>query len=115
MSNNPSPFQIAISDSELEFLRKKLELTRFPDEIEGAGWDYGAPLCDVKRLVHHWRDEYLPKWRDHEARLNHELPQYTMDINVERFGTLNIHFVHQKSEVVDAVPLLFVHGCEWLL
>jgi hypothetical protein len=26
-------------------------------------------------------------------------------------GTLNIHYVHQKSAVPDALPLLFVHGC----
>jgi len=25
-------------------------------------------------------------------------------------GTLNIHYVHQKSDVPDAIPLLFVHG-----
>jgi len=26
------------------------------------------------------------------------------------FGTINIHYVHKKSEAVGAIPLLFVHG-----
>jgi hypothetical protein len=29
-------------------------------------------------------------------------------------GTLNIHYVHQKSAVPDALPLLFVHGCMFI-
>ncbi|TEB09975.1 epoxide hydrolase 1 [Coprinellus micaceus] len=104
-----APFTIAIPDNDLEFLRKKLELTRLPDELEEAGHEYGAPLADVQRLAKYWQDEYLPKWREHEARLN-DLPQFTRDIEVEGFGTLNIHYVHKKSEVADAIPLLFVHG-----
>jgi hypothetical protein len=108
-----APFTIAIPDNDLEFLRKKLELTRLPDELEEAGHEYGAPLADVQRLAKYWQDEYLPKWREHEAKLNEDLPQFTRDIEVEGFGTLNIHYVHKKSEVADAIPLLFVHGCEW--
>jgi hypothetical protein len=40
------------------------------------------------------------------------LPQYTTEIAVDGFGTLNIHFVHKRSQVENAIPLLFVHGCE---
>jgi pimeloyl-ACP methyl ester carboxylesterase len=32
-------------------------------------------------------------------------------IAVDNFGELWIHFVHQKSRLVKAIPLLFVHGC----
>jgi len=35
---------------------------------------------------------------------------FTRDIEVDGQGTLNIHYVHKKSEVENAVPLLFVHG-----
>ncbi|EGO03311.1 hypothetical protein SERLA73DRAFT_174750 [Serpula lacrymans var. lacrymans S7.3] len=103
-----SEFKIAIPDEKLATLRAKLELTTFPDELEDAGWKYGAPLADVKRLVGRWKDGY--DWRKYEKALNDELPMYTRDIDVEGHGSLNIHYVHQKSEVVDAIPLLFVHG-----
>lgn len=106
----PKPFSIAVPDAELELLHKKLELTRFPDELDEAGRDYGVPLADVKRLVALWKDAF--DWRAHETALNAELPQFTVDIEVEGFGTLNTHFVHKESSVKGAIPLLFVHGCK---
>ena len=104
------PFTLSVPDADLELLRKKLDITRFPDEVEGAGWDYGVPLADVQRLVARWKDGY--DWRAAEAKIN-EIPQYTTDVGVDGFGTLNVHFVHQRSEVKNAIPLLFVHGCEF--
>lgn len=104
------PFTLAVPEADLGLLREKLNTTRFPDEIQGAAWDYGAPLADVKRLVARWKDGY--DWRSAEAKLN-EIPQFTTDVDVDGFGTLNIHFVHRRSEVKNAIPLLFVHGCEW--
>ncbi|KAJ7082973.1 Alpha/Beta hydrolase protein [Mycena epipterygia] len=101
-------FKIAIPDEQIEQLRQKLKLTRLPDELENAGWEYGSPLADIKRLVARWENDY--SWREHEAQINAELPQFTRDIEVTGHGILNIHYVHQKSEVPDAIPLLFVHG-----
>ena len=103
-------FNITVSDKQLSILQQKLALTILPDELEDAGQDYGAPLADIRRLVSRWKEGY--DWRKHEAQLNAELPQFTRNIEVEGHGTLNIHYVHKKSEVVDAIPLLFVHGCE---
>ncbi|CAA7268337.1 unnamed protein product [Cyclocybe aegerita] len=102
------PFRIAVPDDSINILKKKLALTVFPDELEGAGFDYGVPLGDLQHLVARWKDGY--DWRKYEAQLNDELPQFTRNIEVEGFGALNIHYVHKKSQVVDAIPLLFVHG-----
>ncbi|KAK1227129.1 hypothetical protein PQX77_009869 [Marasmius sp. AFHP31] len=103
-----TPFNISIPDSEIAFLKQKLELTRLPDELDGAGWDYGAPLADIKRLVARWKDGY--DWRKYEKELNDELPQFTRDIEIDGHGMLNIHYIHKKSEAKGAIPLLFVHG-----
>ncbi|KAI3609549.1 epoxide hydrolase [Moniliophthora roreri] len=103
-----SSFKIAVSDEALDLLKKKLELSRLPDEIDEAGWDYGAPLADIRRLLARWKDGY--NWRKHEKILNDELPQFTRDIEVQGHGVLNIHYVYKKSEVPNAIPLLFVHG-----
>ncbi|KAJ7776756.1 Alpha/Beta hydrolase protein [Mycena maculata] len=104
-----SIFKISVPEEQLEELRQKLKLTRFPDELQDAGcWDYGAPLADIRRLVDRWQTGY--NWREHEAQINAELPQFTRDIDVTGHGTLNVHYVHQKSEAPDAIPLLFVHG-----
>lgn len=103
------PFKLSIPESDLELLRNKLALTRFPDEIEGANWDYGVPLADIKRLVSRWKDGY--DWRKYEATIN-EIPQFTRDIEVDGFGPINVHYVHQRSTLENAIPLLFMHGCE---
>ncbi|KAG2046542.1 alpha/beta-hydrolase [Suillus hirtellus] len=103
-----TPFQIDIPDEKLTILRAKLELASFPNELEDAGWKYGAPLADVKRLTERWKNGY--DWRKYEKEINEQLPMFTRDIDVDGFGALNIHYVHKKSEIVDAIPLLFCHG-----
>ncbi|KAF9012988.1 alpha/beta-hydrolase [Hymenopellis radicata] len=102
------PFKISVSDDKIDLLRRKLDLCVFPDELEDSGTSYGAPLADMRRLVDYWRSGF--DWRAQEAALNVELAQFTRDIEVTGFGTLNIHYVHQKSKAVNAIPLLFVHG-----
>lgn len=106
-------FQIDISSEQIAQLKQKLSLTIFPDELDDAGRAYGAPLSDIKRLVARWLDGF--DWKAQEAAINADLPQFTRDIEVDRFGKLNIHYVHKKSTVADAIPLLFVHGCELFL
>ena len=75
------------------------------DETAPGPWEW-----DVKRLAARWQKGY--DWRTHERALNSELPMYTRDIDVTDFGALSIHYVHKRSSVADAIPLLFVHGCE---
>ncbi|KAF9453151.1 alpha/beta-hydrolase [Macrolepiota fuliginosa MF-IS2] len=106
--SSETPFKIAVPDEDIVVLKQKLNLTRFPDELQDAGRDYGAPLSDIQRLVAYWKDGY--DWRKREAELNAELPQFTRDIEVEGFGSLNVHYIHKKSSVSTAIPLLFVHG-----
>ncbi|PBK59184.1 alpha/beta-hydrolase [Armillaria solidipes] len=108
MASPESPFKISIPEEKLELLQQRLALVTFPDELDDSGKKYGAPLKDIQRLVARWKDGF--NWRAQEAALNAELPQFTRDIDVESFGVLNIHYVHKKSEVEGAVPLLFVHG-----
>ncbi|KAF9046361.1 Alpha/Beta hydrolase protein [Panaeolus papilionaceus] len=103
-----TPFRINIPDAVIQSLKAKLALTTFPDELDEAGWTYGVPLANFKRLVARWQDGY--DWRKHEKQINDELPQFRRTINVDGFGDLGIHYVHQKSTVKNAIPLLFVHG-----
>jgi len=104
------PFTIEIPPAKIDKLRQKLSLAEFPDELEGSGWDLGCPLADIKRLTKAWEQW---DWRQAEKKLN-AYPQFHMDIDVDGFGTLDIHFLLQRSEAKDAIPLLFVHGCKLL-
>lgn len=104
---NINPYTIAVPDSQIEDLKIRLNLAKFPDELDAAAWDLGAPLADVQRLATYWKDKF--DWRKAEKTLN-RFPHYTTDIQCDGFESLNIHFIHRKSGVEGAIPLLFVHG-----
>lgn len=106
------PYRISVPDDDLKRLHAKLDVADFPDELDEAGWDYGAPLADIKRLTTYWKDGF--DWRKQEIEMN-RLPNFQTKIELDGFETLNIHFVYQKSDVKNAIPLLFVHGCKDLL
>lgn len=104
------PFKIAVPDADIEALKKRLELSAFPDDFDfSENWNYGVPLADIKRLASRWRDGF--DWRAQEAKLN-EIPQFTTKITVDGFDELEVHFVHQQSNNKDSIPLLFCHGCK---
>ena len=96
------PFEIAVPDAVLEDLQTRLERTRLPDQLDGAGWDYGAELGYLTALITYWRDEF--DWREQERRLN-QFDQYRTVID-----DLDIHFIHHRSPEADALPLIITHG-----
>jgi epoxide hydrolase len=96
------PFRIDVPQTVLDDLSDRLARTRWPDELPGAGWDYGVPLDDLRDLAAYWRTRY--DWRAHEAELN-AVPQFTTTIDGQ-----NIHFLHVRSPESDALPLLLTHG-----
>src|SRR3979411_3305606 len=98
MNEKIKPFRIDIPQADLDDLSDRLVRTRWPDELRGAGWDYGIPLGSLKELAEHWRTVY--NWRDHEARLN-EFPQFTTVID-----GASVHFRHVRSPEPDALPLI---------
>lgn len=101
-------FQIAIPEERINRLKQKLALTDFCDEVEDeTPWVRGPPLADIKRLANYWATGY--NWRQHEAELN-KLPHFMTKIDIDNYGTYDVHFIHARSSVKNAIPLLFSHG-----
>jgi pimeloyl-ACP methyl ester carboxylesterase len=96
------PFEIAVKDAVLRDLKERLARTRWPDQIDGTGWEYGVPVAYMKDFVAHWQTKY--DWREQEKQLN-KLDQFTTKID-----GLDIHFVHVRSKEKAAVPLVITHG-----
>jgi epoxide hydrolase len=95
-------FRIQIPQTKLDDLIRRIENTRWPDELPDVGWERGVPLDYLMELAEYWRTEF--DWRAAEARLN-EFPQYITEID----GT-TIHFVHVRSPEKNALPVLISHG-----
>jgi pimeloyl-ACP methyl ester carboxylesterase len=96
------PFTIKTAPEALDDLHNRLSRTRWPDELPGAGWNYGMPLDYVQKLADYWRNGY--DWRMWEAKLN-QYPQFTTTIDGQ-----NIHFLHVRSAQPNALPLILTHG-----
>lgn len=96
------PFRIDIPQAQLDDLHRRLAATRWPDELPGAGRQYGVPLSEIQELVSYWRGGY--DWRQQERRLN-AVPQFTTRID----GQL-VHFLHVRSARPGALPLVLTHG-----
>ena len=86
----------------LEDLKARLRRTRYPDEIPGSAWDYGTNSAYLKELVTYWTEEF--DWREQERQIN-EFDHFKTNID-----GLDIYFIHQRSPVEDATPLLISHG-----
>lgn len=102
-------YKINVPQSSLNELKHKLDLAKFPDTVDSNSWEYGVAVDDVKRLAKYWQNEF--SWASFEERLN-RLPQFEATIEIENFDAIELHFLHQRSEDADAIPLLFIHGCK---
>ncbi|MDU0294788.1 epoxide hydrolase [Saccharothrix longispora] len=96
------PFRIEIPESALEDLRKRIDETRWPTGIPGAGWSRGVPPEYLRELAEYWRHDY--DWRAAERRLN-QFPQF-----IDTIDGVDIHFLHVRSPEADATPVIMTHG-----
>jgi pimeloyl-ACP methyl ester carboxylesterase len=96
------PFDLAIPERDLDDLRTRLGRTRWPEPATLGGWTQGANLASIQSLCDYWRTQY--DWRRCENLLN-GFGQYRTQID-----GLGIHFLHVRSPVEDALPLIMTHG-----
>jgi len=95
-------FTIDIPEHVLDDLRERLSHARLPDEVEGAGWDYGTNLGYMQEIVDYWQNRF--DWRTREAELN----RYH-HFRTEIAGS-GIHFIHERGRGEDPLPIILTHG-----
>ncbi|MBV9739837.1 MAG: epoxide hydrolase [Hyphomicrobiales bacterium] len=95
-------FTIDLPEAVLADLSRRIDATRWPDEIEGSDWEAGTNLGYMKALAVYWRDGF--DWRSQEKALN-ALPQHRIVLD-----DLHIHFVHQRGKGPKPLPLIITHG-----
>tara|TARA_B110000438_G_scaffold282921_1_gene310411 strand:- start:1466 stop:2905 length:1440 start_codon:yes stop_codon:yes gene_type:complete len=105
LANNDSriyPFEINVGESDIADLKRRLTNTRIPDQIIGTSWEYGTDVKYLQELLEYWENDF--DWKQQEAELN-AFDQFTTEVE-----GLAMHFIHQRSENPDAIPLMIVHG-----
>jgi pimeloyl-ACP methyl ester carboxylesterase len=101
-SSGVRPFTIAMPDAVLDDLRRRLAATRWPPQVDAAGWDYGTNVGYLQELCAYWRDGF--DWRAAERRLN-VLPQFVAEIDDQE-----LHFIHLRGSGASPVPIVLTHG-----
>src|SRR5690348_268515 len=96
------PFRIDIPQDTLDDLCERLARTRWPDEVERAGWDYGTNLKYMKEFADYWQHTF--NWRKQEAKLN-QFAQFRAEVD-----GLGIHFIHEPGKGPNPLPILLTHG-----
>jgi epoxide hydrolase len=102
MSEQITPFRMEIPEADLEDLRQRLRLTRWPEPETVDDWSQGVPLVYVRELCNYWLESY--DWRACEASLN-RFPQFRTEVD-----GVDIHFLHVASPQQGALPLVMTHG-----
>ena len=95
-------FTIDVPAAVLSDLDERLARTRWPDQLPGTDWSYGADTAYLRELVAYWQREY--DWRAQERALN-RFEHYRATVDGTR-----IHFVHARSRDPNAIPVLLLHG-----
>lgn len=96
------PFYVSVPQGAIDDLKRRLELTRWPERETVGDWSQGVPLAKAQALVAYWRDRY--DWRRFETHVN-GFPQYRTEID-----GLGIHFIHLPSPHSNALPIILTHG-----
>lgn len=96
------PFTLAIPQSQIDDLNRRIDHTRWPEKETVDDWSQGTPLAALQDFVAYWRHEY--DWRRCEGRLN-ALGQFMTTID-----GVDIHFLHVRSPHTGALPLVMTHG-----
>lgn len=101
----PSPietFAISVTNEQIEDLKTRLRMTRWPDQETPDDWSQGIPLAYMQEIHEYWLNEY--DWPARQTLLN-RYPGFTTEIE-----GLDIHFLHVRSPEPNARPLLMTHG-----
>ena len=96
------PFRLEVPNETLVRIRNRVRDYPWHEMPDDGGWGYGTNLDYMKELCAYWVDHF--DWREQEARIN-RLSHFTAPVD-----GMDIHFIHEKSDSPNAMPLIISHG-----
>jgi epoxide hydrolase len=96
-----TPFTVDVPPTEVSDLVARIANTRWPSDVVGD-WSRGVPTAYARKLADYWANEF--DWSAQQAFLN-SFPQFSTSVDGQA-----IHFVHVRSSLDGATPLLLLHG-----
>jgi pimeloyl-ACP methyl ester carboxylesterase len=95
-------YTIDVPQATLDDLQERLATVRWPEEVEGVGWEQGTDLAYMQELVGYWRSGY--DWRAQEVRLN-RFAHFAAEVDGEE-----LRFIHERGKGPNPLPIILFHG-----
>jgi pimeloyl-ACP methyl ester carboxylesterase len=108
--SGPQPFEIKVNADFIQQTQAKVNASVLPEDYTDIVTNEGIPVVQVSEVVDYWKTDY--DWSTIEAQMNGDFHHFVTSIN----GTdsypaeVPLHFVHERSQYADAIPLLLLHG-----
>lgn len=99
---DPTPARFSFDDAAVAELRRRIDATRYPDDVNDDDWSYGTPVAALQSMLAFWRDDF--DFAAAASRLNAH-PHFLLAID-----GLDTHFYHVRSPHAQARPLIITHG-----
>src|SRR5688572_11615335 len=96
------PFHMNVPEAELTELRRRINVTKWPERETVTDASQGVQLATIQALARYWATDY--DWRNIEAKLN-AVPNFITEID-----GLDIHFIHVRSKHENALLLIITYG-----
>ena len=93
-------YPINIDSSILDDLRHRLQIARWPSNLNNDKWETGTNATYLKELCDYWSRDF--NWQKSESFLN-SFSHFKTSID----GT-GIHFIHEKGKGANSFPILLI-------
>lgn len=105
--NTPAlaPFVINIPDETLVDLKRRLNATRWSNDLGNEGEFYGIGTKYLKDLVDYWANGF--DWRAAERKIN-EFTHHRVEID-----GVPVHFIREPGKGPKPIPIILSHGWPW--
>lgn len=98
-------FKIEVPEETLIDLRRRLENTIYPIDVDNDDWAYGTNAAYLRSVIDYWLNEY--DWREQERRIN-AFSHYRACID-----DVPVHFIREPGRGPAPIPLILSHGWPW--
>lgn len=108
---SPQPYMIDVSAILVEETRVKAANYRQTLDIAAPPWYDGPPTVNVSQVAEYMASDY--DWFAFQDQVNANFSHYFTTIPAPGDAyphDLGLHFIHQRSERADAIPILLLHG-----
>ena len=110
-ATTPEKFEIAVNKELIHETLQKVKTFRPSVPIQDwPDWEDGPPTSLINDYAAYWSKSY--NWFNIQDQLNKNFSHFATTVQGSRNYThpIPLHFVHERSNASDAIPLLLIHG-----